>query len=409
MSPPRNPKPPLSVTDLKNWDLISEFRAEMAKHLPEEPPKPPGGPTRLLHREDYLSSFLFAIYNPQLDSMRGLCAASHLSQVQQQVCKNSISLGSFSEAQTLVDASQLEEIFLQLARDNLIAEQQKNPASPDTKRLIKLVDSTVLRALPRMDWAEWRHQNTTQRCVRLHLKFNLLNALPDQALITEGKRCERKALAEMIEENDFYVGDRYYGRDYGFLHQLTEKNCSYIMRLYAEAVFHVVKENPLTEEDRAAGVVSDQLVKLGTNPSKDAPLVRIICVDKPTLDEPLWLVTNQLDETKMSAAETAEIYHQRWEIELFFRWLKCIFQEPKKWHWFAESENGVGIQIYLSLIAALLLARRLGRLPNKRIMEALHFYLAGMIDAEELEAAIEREETKRKETKRKKAESKQKA
>jgi hypothetical protein len=144
--------------------------------------------------------------------------------------------------------------------------------------------------------------------------------------------------------------------------------------------------------------MSDCFVRLGGRPGADDPLVRIICIDKPTLDEPLWLVTNQLDESQMSAAEVAEIYHQRWEIELFFRWLKCIFQEPGKWHWLAESENGAGIQVYLSLIAALLLARRLGRLPNKRTMEALNFYLAGMIDAEELMAFIQREEMKRKKT-----------
>jgi hypothetical protein len=404
MSRPHKSNRPFSVADFKQWDLIAEFRALLAKHLPEEPPQQPGGPTRLLLREDYLSSFLFAIFNPQLDSMRGLCAASHFKQVQQQVSRRPMSLGSFSEAQHVLDASLLEQIFLQLARDSLMEEQQTNPASPEIKRLIKLVDSTVLRALPRMQWAEWRHQRTTQRSVRLHIKFNLLNSLPDEALITEGKRCERKALAEMVEENDFYVGDRYYGRDYGFLHQLSEKNCGYIMRLYAEAVYKIVKENPLTENDRAAGVVSDCLVRLGGRPGTNDPLVRIICIDKSTLDEPLWLVTNQLDESQMSATEVAEIYHQRWEIELFFRWLKCIFQEPGKWHWLAESENGAGIQVYLSLIAALLLARRLGRLPNKRTMEALNFYLAGFIDAEELMAAIEREEMKRK-----KAESKQKS
>lgn len=396
MSRPHKSSSTPAFEDLQKWSLIADFLVELDTHLPGELPKKPGGPTRLLLPRDYLASFLFALVNPQLDSMRALCAASHIKQVQQQVCKRPMSLGSFSDAQHVLDASLLEQVFLSLARSKLTEELQENPASPETNRLIKLVDSTVLRALPRMEWAEWRHQNKTQRCARLHIKFNLLNGLPDQALITEGKRCERKALAEMVNENDFYVGDRYYGRDYGFLHQLTEKNCGYIMRLYAEAVFEVVAEKPLTKADMEAGIVSDQLVRLGTRPDKNAPLVRIICIDKTELEEPLWLVTNQLDEAKMSAAEAAGIYHQRWEIELFFRWLKCIFQEPKKWHWLAESENGACIQVYLSLIAALLLARRMGRLPNKRIMEAINFYLAGICDLAELHAAIKREETKRK-------------
>lgn len=396
MARPPNPRTPLTVKDFKKWDLIADFLAELDKHLPDDPPAKLGGPTRLLLPRDYLASYLFALLNPALDSMRALCAASHIKQVQQQVSKRPISLGSFSEAQHILDPSLLEQVFLALVRRKLHEKQQKNPASLDNKRLVKLVDSTILRALPRMHWAEWRHQHKTQRCARLHIKFNLLNGLPDQALITEGKRCERKALEEMVEEGDFYVGDRYYGRDYKFLHRLGEKNCGYIMRLYAEAVFEVVEEKPLTQKDRDAGVASDQMAKLGTRPEKNAPLVRIICIDKPSLEEPLWLVTNQSDGTKMSAAEVAEIYHQRWEIELFFRWLKCIFQEPKQWHWFAESEKGANIQVYLSLIAALLIAKKIGKLPNKRIMEAIHFYLAGICDAEELMAAIEREETKRK-------------
>lgn len=63
---------------------------------------------------------------------------------------------------------------------------------------------------------------------------------------------------------------------------------------------------------------------------------------------------------------------------------------PNQWHWLAESPEGVAIQIYSALIAALLLARRLGKLPDKRTMEMLRFHSMGMVAAENLERILER-------------------
>lgn len=68
--------------------------------------------------------------------------------------------------------------------------------------------------------------------------------------------------------------------------------------------------------------------------------------------------------------------------------LKNQYYLTEQWHWFAESAEGVGIQLYCALIAALLLARRLGKLPNKRMVEALRWHQMGMIDEDELARAL---------------------
>jgi IS4 transposase len=98
----------------------------------------------------------------------------------------------------------------------------------------------------------------------------------------------------------------------------------------------------------------------------------------------LRLVTN-LSMEKASPELVALIYRRRWSIELFFRWIKCIWGTR---HFFAESPQGVALQIYLALIAALLLQLFTGQRPNKRVMELRQFYFLGWATAAELERLV---------------------
>jgi IS4 transposase len=101
-------------------------------------------------------------------------------------------------------------------------------------------------------------------------------------------------------------------------------------------------------------------------------------------DLELDLVTNLVS---LSAEQIALIYRHRWQVEVFFKWLKCILGCE---HWLAESPQGVAIQVYCALIASVLLALWSGRRPNKRAMEALRFYQLGLADDEELELLLYR-------------------
>ena len=81
----------------------------------------------------------------------------------------------------------------------------------------------------------------------------------------------------------------------------------------------------------------------------------------------------------------AHIYRYRWQIELFFRWLKCILGCR---HLLAHSENGVAIQVYCALIASLLITIWTGRKPTKRTFELLCFYFMGWATDEDLDNHI---------------------
>ncbi len=374
----------ISEAQLSRWRLIEEFERRLKKAAAAgKEPRTFTDPRRKLGQKDYLSLLLFGLFNPVVDSMRGLCAASRLRRVREEICSSRVSLGSFSEAQAVVDPVLLQRVFAELA-----AEQQSRNLQESEKRLepyraqLLVIDGTLWRALPRMAWALWRYQHGKESALKLHLKFNLLEEKPVGVLVTSARCCERAVLRRQLAAGEFYVGDRYYGEDYALFSELERAGCSYLLRLRQEACFEVMAEWPLSAADQAASVTFDGLVRLGTGRRRQDELVRLVRVQSERGE--LLLVSNKARE-ELSAELLALIYRSRWRVELFFKWLKCILGCR---HWLAESQRGVALQVYCALIAALLLLRHNGRRPGKRAMEMIRFYLLGYATLGELSAAL---------------------
>lgn len=367
--------------ELEQWKLLQPFH-DLLQQAVAHRGLPPSwhDPQRLLTHSQYLALALFGLLNPVVRTMRGLCAASQLPRVQQQVCARPVSLGSFSEAQHVVEPALLEEVFRELSTQ--VHGRGGDPRL--AQRPWQIIDSTLWEALPRMHWALWRTQGSRQQAVRLHVSFHLLEDKPVRAVLTEGRRCERAVWRTQWERGAAYVGDRYYGQDYRLLDELTAYQCHYVLRLRDEAVVTVEDELPLSAADRAAGVVRQAWARLGCNARYRRGRVRVLWL--ATTAGALVLVTNQ-PPAELSAELVALLYRYRWTVELFFRWLKCILGQR---HWLAESPRGVATQVYLALIAALLLQLYSGRRPTKRMMELLQFYLLGWATEEDLVAALQR-------------------
>ena len=325
---------------------------------------------------NYLSLFLFGLFNPVVESMRALCQASHLERVQREICGRPVSLGSFSDMQHVLDPGLLRQVFAELVDKKL------GNAKADTRLVhLNLVaqDGSLWSALPRMAWAEYGVGRTGQaKGVRLHLRFHVTEDQPVDARITCGKACERQALRQMCVAGQTNVGDRYYGEDYQLFGEIDLARAFFVFRIKQDAVVHNPEELPLSAEDRAAGVVRHAWVYLGARENKRSMRLRLVEIQ--TADQHLFLVTN-LPLEKASAALVGLIYRRRWSIELFFRWIKCVLGCR---HFFAESPAGVAIQLYLALIASLLFQAYTGRRPSKRVFELIQFYLLGWASAEEL-------------------------
>jgi len=372
---------------LNRWRLVEDFRRRLEERLTTEAIHPTWkDPRRELQLCDYLSLFLLGLFNPVVRTMRGVCAASALPRVQSQVCGRPISLGSFSEAQALVDPELLREIFSELSEQVLAAKGEEKVAPANRRWLVQ--DGSLFEALPRMYWALWRKQHKKQSQVRLHLSYDLSADAPAQAVVTAGKYCERKAWKEVLRPGDAYVADRYYGESYRLLGELERRGVAFVVRLRDEAVIHTEEALPVSAAETAAGVKATAWVKLGCQKQYESIRLRVVWVQTPK--EELRLVTNLAPE-ELSAGEVALLYKERWRIELFFRWIKCILGCR---HWLAESPQGVALEIYLALIAALLLQLYTGQRPNRRLMEVLQFYAMGVATLEDVMTTVRRQQAK---------------
>jgi len=372
----------LTERDLSRWRLVQDFQQRLAQAADAVELHPSWAhPQRRLQCADYLSLFLLGLLNPVVRTMRGLCAASRLERVQQEICSRPVSLGSFSEAQAVLDPALLAEVFTQLTRELPRPEGSAGPAG----RTWLIQDSSLFDALPRMYWALWRRQGQAQSQVRLHLSLDLAQNAPARAHITPGKGCERAAWRTQWQRGDAYIGDRYYGEDYHLFGELEDAGVAFVVRLRDEAVIQVEEELPLSEADRQARVIRSAWVRLGCKARCRSRRLRVVWVQ--TAKEVLRLVTN-LGPEALAAGDVARLYQQRWQVELFFRWVKCILGCR---HWLAESPQGAAIELYLALIAALLLQLYTGQAPNRRMLELIQFYLLGVASLDELERGLDAE------------------
>jgi hypothetical protein len=337
---------------------------------------------RTLFAEDYFCAFLFAMLNPALKSLRALGHASHCRKMRQ-VCAASFSPATFSEAQHLFDPAVLDQVVRSLAQQALGRDQGGDPRVRQALAALTAVDGTLLRAVPRMAWAPAAGPSYA---VRLHLHFSVFDQVPEAWTITPGNACERKVFNQTIQPGAMVVADRYFSQHHALLEDLRNRGVHFVFRLKDNIVLeNAGPERTLTAQDRQAGVVWDRQVRLGQ--LAHGPVFRVVRVEAG--GDVFHLVTTRED---LSAELIGLIYRQRWQIELFFKWIKTILNCR---HWLAESPAGVTIQLYCVLIASLLLLLWTGRRPNLRTVESLQLYWSGWATKQELAMLLKRANPKK--------------
>jgi len=334
---------------------------------------------RQLFFDQYAGLLLLYFFNPIVTSLRGIQQASQLANVQQRLGCGRVSLGSLSEARGVFDAAALRPLIAELAQQALPVVVGKEA---EALRGLTAVDGSLLPALPKMAWALW--VDDQHRAAKMHVHFDVLRGVPVEVTLTEGNGSETAQLRATLRPGCLYVIDRGYA-DYRLFQDIIDVGSGFIGRLKSNAVWTVIEERPVSAAAQAAGVRSDRIVQLG-GPHSGAVLqqpLRIVEVATGKTDargqpEILLLVTNRLD---LDAELIALGYRYRWAIELFFRWFKCILGCKRL---LSTCPNGVTIQVYLGIIAGLLVSLWTGKKPTKRTWEMLQFYFCGLATAEEL-------------------------
>jgi DDE family transposase len=380
--PGRKPKPPVTAKDLQGFKYFDMVRPLLERLHDDGTDRDQAG-NRQLFYDQYAALLLLYFFNPILTSLNGLRQASGLDKVQKILGGGRISAGSLSEAQGVFNPALLEGIIAELA-------ERVAPVTPPKEwaalKDLVAVDGSLLPCCSRMAWALWIDEQ--HRAAKMHVHFEVLRGIPVRVTVTEGQGSETEQLRQTLQKGRLYVHDRGFA-EYQLFQDILDARSSFIGRIRANAVWQVIEERPLTAADRAAGVVRDVKVWLGGDQSGavfQQPL-RVVEVHTGKTDnngkpEVLLLATDRLD---LSAELVALGYRFRWSVELFFRWFKCILGRR---HLLAESAGGVTIQVYVAIIASLLLSLWAGKKPTKRTYEMFCFFFAGWATEAELLAHI---------------------
>ena len=209
------------------------------------------------------------------------------------------------------------------------------------------LDATVIDlCLSLYNWAKFR---TTKGAVKLHMKLNHSGYLPAFAVITTGKVHETQVAPSMpLERGDVAIFDRGY-TDFKWYKTLDDKGVYFVTRMKKNAYYQVAIRN---DTIRHKNIYSDQIVQLKGFYSKQKfpDRLRRIRSKDPETGKIIVILTNNFT---WSARTIAQIYKERWQIELFF---KCIKQQLKVKSFVGTSKNALLSQLWVALITYLLLS-----------------------------------------------------
>src|SRR5271166_1989089 len=374
---------PIQEKDLQGLKYFKVL-GPLLQHLHDDATARDRAGNRVLHFDQYACLLLLFFFNPIVKSLRGIQQASALDKVQRLLGCERAALGSLSEASRVFDPQLLREIIGTLATQAVPLLHGKEA---EALRGLTAVDGSLLPALPKMAWALWL--DPQHRAAKMHVHFDVLKGVPVEATVTAGNDSETQQLRATLQARRLYVIDRGYA-DYQLFQDIIAAKSNFIGRIRDNAVWTLIEERPLTPAARAAGVRSDRIVWLG-GPQSGAPVqqpLRVLEVETGKTDphghaEVLLLATSRLD---LDAELVALGYRFRWTVELFFRWLKCVLGCR---HLLANSRDGVTIQVYLAIIASLLISLWVGRKPTIRTLEMIQFYFTGWATEAELMAHLE--------------------
>ena len=260
---------------------------------------------------------------------------------------------------TLADANETRDwrIYAEFAQ-RLIAQARKLYAGDSlglelTNTVYALDSTTIDLCLSLFPWAHFR---STKAAVKMHTLLDLRGNIPSFIHISDGKLHDVHTLDLLLPEaGAIYVMDRGYV-DFARLYILHQAGAFFVTRTKSNLDAHRVYSAPT---DRATGIIADQTIALDGNATrKDYPdHLRRVRFKDPESGKTLVFLTNQ---SALPAASICALYKSRWQVELFFKWIKQHLRIKK---FYGTSDNAVKTQIWIAVSVYVLVAivkKRLG-------------------------------------------------
>ncbi len=275
------------------------------------------------------------------DSLRDLIVAidAHSQKTYHLGFGKSVTRSNFAKANENRNSKIFEEFayhLIDIARKKLANENFQ------IKGKVYAFDSSTIDLCLKVYW--WAKFRKAKGGVKLHTLYDITTQIPAFIHITAASVNDINAMDYIPYEYDaYYIFDRGYV-DYSRLFRITTHSAYFVVRAKSNLKFQRIYSRKI---DKATGVQCDQIGKLtGFYVSKDYPekLRRVKFYDKETKRTFVFLSNNM----ELSAEQIALLYKNRWQVELFFKWIKQHLKVKSFW---GTSENAVRIQIYTAIIA----------------------------------------------------------
>lgn len=363
----------------------------LQQHLDRLRALPAHGNTTL-HADQLVKGLLLSFFDPLVRSLRVIegCGSfgGEIDLPRLARSTTSDALAAFNPAHLLPLVNDLRDRVPQLDRLDI-------DLAGITRRIIA-ADGTYLTTLADVAWA-LRHKKTdgrTQAQVRANVQLDVANWAPQVITVSgDDDESEPAAFARDLLGGVLYVVDRNFC-DFGFLGAVLAKDSDFVLRIRKNApAMRVLETRTLTPADTEAGVESDQLVELT---GRNAPAGTFRCVTIKTTDrsgqpQTIRLLTN-LTGTEVAAHVIGSAYRLRWQIELFFKWLKTW---ARMGHLLSTSRHGITTQLYIAVIAVLLMHIQSGHRVSIYALAALSRVARGEQSIQEAMAVIAHRERER--------------
>ena len=382
---------------LPDWPvqvLGGKYVRMLQDHLSRLREMDPHGNRKLFY-EDVVITHLLAFFNPTLKSLRTIEDFSQTRQARKHVTVRRLCRSTLSDFHALCEPSRLQPIVDTLRS---AAEQRRGHAAPlglpEELQQLVAVDGSFFGAAADVAWAVQHRTNTGRKraSVRLDLSLNVVNWTPVACEVSGAGQSEAEQAIPTIQPGAIHIYDRgIFSFDLLVAH---DKQRSFFVNRIREAgercpKFAAEEERPLTKDDLAHGVISDRIGSMPGSTHCPGPGLRLREITISAPNEPggqIRLLTNLLD---IEARHVGIIYRYRWQVELFFRWLK-VFANFN--HLITHSREGVLLSFYVAVIGVLLIYLHTDAKPSKYAFSMLSFVATGAASLEEITPILQERE-----------------
>lgn len=392
MTPTNTDPSPVPGDDQRALNALLAGRAGFIRdHLQRLRGLPAHGNRKLCEHQLFIA-MLLAFYDPLIRSLRCI---EDLGDMGGKIDLPRLARSTTSDALAMLDPVCLKPLIKDLCQRVPHLAHADDDLSVITRRIIA-ADGTYFTTVVDVTWAlhHTKINGKGQAQVRANVQMDCATWTPQVITVSGDDGCsEADAFTPDLLTGVLYVVDRNF-LNFVFLNRVLEKENDFVLRIKRNApAVKLLDTLPLSVADREAGVVADEIILLA---GRDAPAgrfrrVTVVTTNRKGEKETILLLTN-LTDPSVAARVIGALYRLRWQIELFFKWLKTYANLNR---FLSTTRNGITFQLYVVVIGVLLMYLQSGRRVSIYALGALSRLARGQCTLQEALNVIARRERER--------------